>query len=476
MSLRLVPLCLQSHVGGLLLQHTPCMKEQGCTEPTGNEQTAILPHKQSSGAAAADCKKPSRKRLSGLGWGELCKAASFRASMDVNVGKAAEPQHSQEVDTAQRRVRQRQDQLEAGRTSPSTNAHEGQQLGSDAPGHASTAGPLHVVDPCSVGSGLQDRRSSSSSGDRAQRMASTSTAGQGLTLSGLRDLVEQQLVTLPGAEFIMPPPETVTAKTAPLRTLAKLMYPDLNTDAVQVSTLLPCVGELIQHWQVGRKPPLKPTSIRANIKELAWLLSLPEVQEQMASSQQFEQIKSLLDEAEAAAVAAGGCWYTGAGQFAARERPSRASSKHTSAPSSMNSPAAGGISAAAGGISAQPAAASYATYSSRQPDSTAVCLQQGPQQQGLPLHTSAPAAASLPTSPRDLHTPAAADSAGDARSDSIRPGDVAAQRAAACNSSTSTPHSTGAAAKRPPLPAAQAQLQQQRLQRMKMLMAQLSSH
>lgn len=386
--LRFLPLCLQSHVGGLLLQHTPCTKEQGCTEPTDIERTEVLPHKQSSSAAAADCKKPSRKRLGSLGWGELCKAASFKASMSVNVGKAAEPQYSQEVDTAQRRVRHRHDQLEAGRISPSTNAHGCQQLGSIAPAHASSAGPLHVVDPCSVGSGLQDSRSrscSSSSGGRAQRMASSSPAAQGLTLSGLQNLVEQQLVTLPGAEFIMPPPETVTARTSPLRTLAKLLYPHSNTDTVQVSTLLPYVGELIEHWQVGRKPPLKPTSIRANIKELAWLLSLPEVQEQMASSQQFEQIKSLLDEAEAAALAAAaatrapGCplpvrvLYIGAGQFAATERPSSASSMHTSAPSSMNSPPL----SAAGGTSAQPAAGSHAKYSPPQPDSTEYAWSRG---------------------------------------------------------------------------------------------------
>lgn len=128
----------------------------------------------------------------------------------------------------------------------------------------------------------------------------TATAA-GLTISKLTTLVEQQLVTLPGAKFAASVKEAAKDRVQPLGTLARLRdISRKDTGSAQVSELLPHVGLLIQQWNTDRKA----ATARKNLVKLAWLLSLPEVRAQVRSTQQYEQIRSTVHAAKASALAA----------------------------------------------------------------------------------------------------------------------------------------------------------------------------
>lgn len=83
----------------------------------------------------------------------------------------------------------------------------------------------------------------------------TGPAGQQkkLCLSELGTLIQQQLVTVPGARFATLAKESAKDRIQPFKTLARLRnISHADMDAVQVSELLPHLELLIQHWKTDR--------------------------------------------------------------------------------------------------------------------------------------------------------------------------------------------------------------------------------
>lgn len=138
--------------------------------------------------------------------------------------------------------------------------------------------------------------STGSTGAAAYADAWRQRSSSSLSLSELCNVVQQQRGARPE---VVSTKAADTARMQPLKALARLrLGPDDDVDSVQVSELLPHVSKLIQHWQ---ESGCQPKTIRKNVKALAWLLSLPEVQDQMDDLQQLDHIHGLITAADQAA-------------------------------------------------------------------------------------------------------------------------------------------------------------------------------